>query len=197
MQAAEAETAGFEGGLNQRRVAVAAEADLACKASAQGPVEQGVAISSQGPVEMLRTVDSMHREVVEMGTVEAPEHRLQLALPLLEAQTRQKFAGDHPVAFRHGSAPLHGLSQEAFSRSISRSGLQVIDSGADRCFQHGLHLFDGAQSPHCSESEQADGATVPEAPSHSSEGSSCSPRFLRWRTRAAGLRSSTNRLKAL
>ena len=194
---------------------MAAEANLVNPAGAHSPIEQGCAIAGQGPVQMVLPVDPMHGEVVELLATKTLKDSVELSLTLREAETRQQFACDHPACIGLTAAPLQSLPDENFRWSVSRGCLDVIDTDVDGRLHHLHHLIDGLQRAHAAKREQADLSSSAEAPGvhagcdeslsgvsesgKSESGVSVvpSPRRRRCRTRAAGLKSSTKRLKAL
>ena len=197
VQAAETEALAAQRPIDQRVAAMAAEAHLADAATADGPVQKLGSIAHQGPVQMLLPVEAMDGEVVELWTAQPLQNLIKAALSFLEAQPWQQFAGDHPVVRPCAAVLAKGLSQKTFRRSVGRGGFQMVDPSCRCRVKHLGHLGRRVQGTHRAEGEQADGAAAAEgAGVHSSEGVSLSW-LRRWRTKAAGLRSSTKRLKAL
>ena len=97
VQAAEGESLATQRPIDQRIAAMAAEAHLGDAAAVESPVEKFGTIPHQSPVKVFLTVDAMDGKVVEVLAAQALQDLVKATLPLLEAQPRQQFAGDHPV----------------------------------------------------------------------------------------------------
>ena len=181
---------------------MAAESDLGHQPLFQCPVEQRRAIALHGPAQMLLPVDAMDGQVVELGYPQPFQSSLELPLSFRKGAPRNDLAGDDPATLRFDSV-LMGVSQgrpkERFGRAIGRCCLNVIDAGGHGRLQHRRHLLDGCKRTHGAEGEETHRPAMTKGASQSwrSRSSWWSPRVFRCRTRAAGLRSSTKRLKAL
>ena len=202
MQAAEGEQVHLQSSGDQWLTAVTVESDLIDQAGVQGPLQQGPALSTLSPREMLRSVDPVDGQIVDPLHLQPLENSLQLAFPLLERHPGKQFARDHPVTGGSMRAVLQGLAQETLRGAVGRRCFQVVDARLDGGLQNLRHLIDRSKGTHGAEAEQADGAASSEGPSHSalppaSDDSVSASRPLRWRTSAAGLSSSTKRLKSL
>ena len=201
MQAAKLKSPTADGRGNQCLAAMAAESHLSGMALPLGPVQQVLAIPMQGPVEVFRAVDAMDGQIVEVVAAKTLQDLQQLMLPLTQGQSRQQFAGDDPAPLGLFCL-LQCMPQKIFCRAVGGCCLEMVDAGEDRCLHHLLHLLERAQGSHGPQGEQADRSSGTEWTSHPRSGSVCSgsspsPRLRRCFTRAAGLRSSTKRLKSL
>ena len=108
VQAAEAEAAAGQGGLDQLGFAMAAEAHLGHQPFAEGPLQQLGARPVQRPLQVLSKVEAMHRQVGELGNAQALEDRPQLLLAVGEIAAGQHLAGDSPAAWGSQVVPLQG-----------------------------------------------------------------------------------------
>ena len=143
MQATERKAFGSDRLVNELLGSVAAEANLLHQPAAHGPVQQGCPLSMQRPGEMARPIQAMHGKVVELAAAEPLEDGLQLSLPIVQGQSRQQLAGDHPAVLRLPAFTLEavqGMTQKSLRRPIGRCRLEMVDAGLDGSPQHGDHL---------------------------------------------------------
>ena len=67
---------------------VAAEAELHYAAAGHRPLQELSTLPLQGPVQMLLSIDAMHREVIECVDAKSLQDGVQLMLAFGEAQSR-------------------------------------------------------------------------------------------------------------
>ena len=201
MQAAEREQVHLQSSGDQWLTAVTAESDLIDQAGVQGPLQQGPALSTLSPREMLRSVDPVDGQIVD------PLHLQPSRIPCSwRFPCWSDTPGSNLLVITQSPVGRCGLFCRAWPRKRSRGAagrrcFQVVDARLDGGLQNLRHLIDRSKGTHGAEAEQADGAASSEGPSHSalppaSDDSVSASRPLRWRTSAAGLSSSTKRLKS-
>ena len=161
MQAAEAEAAAGQGPLDQRDAAVTAESHLPHQPLGQGPTQQGGPIPLQGPVEVLRPVEAMHRQVVEAGHPQPLQRGPQLGLAAGQIHPRQELAGEQQALRRDGELP-HSTAQVHLRRAVGGGGFEMVDASRQGRFHHGTHLPGRIDRPHGAEGEQRNGRPLTE-----------------------------------
>ena len=105
MQAGKSEAARADRCSDQPIAAVGAEAHLISQPLVQHPADQLLAGALQGPIEVLRAVDAMHRQVVEPIDPQLLEAAAHVVLGAGQALVRKHFAGDYQLLAAEPQAP--------------------------------------------------------------------------------------------
>jgi hypothetical protein len=85
VETAKVETLAPECLVDQSIRSMAAEAELHDSAAGYGPLQELGTVTAQGPLQMLLSVDAVHREVIECAEAQTVEDRVELVLTFNKA----------------------------------------------------------------------------------------------------------------